>query len=175
MTDSVGARLRQGRELRGLTLQQASESTKVRAYYLQALENDDYSAIPSGAQARGFLHIYAEFLELDPGSLVPPVPLVAPAPSVDASPTPEVVDSRAGRTTLWGRLLGRLARQPNKQAPPPPSTHGTMPAATTDQAGQAAAVPAEVDAKTVRHRKETAAGATGGASATADVKKNAGR
>ena len=53
MTQSVGARLRQGRELRGLTLQQASESTKVRAYYLQALENDDYSAIPSTAQARG--------------------------------------------------------------------------------------------------------------------------
>ena len=169
MTDSVGARLRQGRELRGLTLQQASESTKVRAYYLQALENDDYSAIPSAAQARGFLRIYAEFLELDLGSLVPSAAPVAAAPAVDSSPAPEAKPSPSGRATLWGNLLGRFARRPNTEAPPPSPPNGLVPAGTTEQADQGATTPAATDAKTVRHRKGVVAGVSG----TADVKKNA--
>ena len=169
MTDSVGARLRQGRELRGLTLQQASESTKVRAYYLQALENDDFSVIPSAAQARGFLRIYAEFLELDPGSLVPAGLSAAAAPALDSSPAPQAAASQAGRVSLWGNLLGRLARRPGKDAMPPSSPDEIASAETTEQADQAAVEPAATDAKTVRHRKGVLAGTSG----TAGVKKNA--
>src|SRR5512135_233181 len=119
MSDSIGARLREARELRRLTLQQVSETTKLRIHYLQALENDDYSAIPSAAQARGFLRIYAEFLELGPDSLVPGAAPVAAEPAVDSSPAPEAKASQSGRSTLWGNLLGRFVRRPNKEAPPP--------------------------------------------------------
>ncbi len=169
MTDSVGARLRQGRELRGLTLQQASESTKVRAYYLQALENDDYSAIPSAPQARGFLRIYAEFLELDPGSLVPPATPVVSSPMVDSSSAPETTASQAGRASLWDTLLGRFGRRANKESTPPSSPDQVVPVETGAQADQTATTTAAADAKTVRHRKGVAAGTSG----PADVKKNA--
>ena len=89
MNESIGARLKQARELRRLTLQQVSEITKVRPHYLQALENDDLSAIPSVAQARGFLRIYAEFLELTPADLVPPARSVDNASATQpAEPSP---------------------------------------------------------------------------------------
>jgi cytoskeletal protein RodZ len=79
MNESTGATLRHAREQRHLTLQQVAEKTKIRSHYLQALEYDDFAAMPSSAQARGFLRIYADFLGLDVGQLV------AAEPSVDAA------------------------------------------------------------------------------------------
>src|SRR5512146_3263962 len=106
MSDSIGARLRQARELRRLTLQQVSDTTKVRPHYLQALESDDHSAIPSAAQARGFLRIYAAFLELDLADLLPPPPPPEPAPTaapVEAAATP------GPPPNLWDGLRERLS------------------------------------------------------------------
>jgi transcriptional regulator with XRE-family HTH domain len=110
MSDSIGATLRAAREMRHLTLAQVSESTRVRTHYLQALESDDLSAMPSAAQARGFLRIYAHFLGLDLSALVPPPappapasPLPAQAPTV---PTPE--ESKPDRPNWLRWLLGRV-------------------------------------------------------------------
>jgi cytoskeleton protein RodZ len=98
MSETVGARLRQARESQRLSLQQVSEITKVRPHYLQALENDDHSSIPSAAQARGFLRLYAEFLGLDMGSLLPPAPVPEPA-AVTPPPVPA-----AASTPIIARL-----------------------------------------------------------------------
>src|SRR5512141_2646275 len=109
MSESIGARLRQARELRRLTLQQVSETTKLRTHYLQALENDDYTAIPSAAQARGFLRLYAEFLQLDVAELLPPAAPAEPASADaarEAAPAP-AVPARAG---LLDGLRKRFAR-----------------------------------------------------------------
>ena len=65
MAESIGSTLKQRREARHLSIEQAAEQTRLRKYYLQALENDDLSAIPSMVQARGFLRIYTEFLGLN--------------------------------------------------------------------------------------------------------------
>jgi len=73
MEDTTGARLKRARERRNLSLAQVSETTRVRPQYLQALENDDLSVVPSTAQARGFLRIYAEFLGIKLEDLVPAV------------------------------------------------------------------------------------------------------
>ena len=86
MSESIGTRLRDAREKRQLSLQQASDTTKVRIHYLQALENDDLSAMPSTAQARGFLRIYAEFLGLGESDLVPPVIASTPAAAIIDEP-----------------------------------------------------------------------------------------
>jgi len=110
MTDSVGARLRQARELRRLSLQEVSEATKVRTPYLQALENDDLSAIPSAAQARGFLRIYAEFLGVDFGALPGTMqPREAPA-ALSTSSAEEKTPRPAAPSGLWANLRGRLNR-----------------------------------------------------------------
>src|SRR6185436_5005012 len=65
MTQTIGQKLKQAREDQHLTLEKASEVTRIRAPYLQALEADDLSAMPSPVQARGFLRNYAEHLGLN--------------------------------------------------------------------------------------------------------------
>ena len=65
MSESIGQRLKQEREARYLSLEKASEATRIRTVFLQALESDDYSVMPSAAQGRGFLRNYAEYLELN--------------------------------------------------------------------------------------------------------------
>ncbi len=159
MSDSIGARLRQARELRRLTIQQVSETTRLRAHYLQALESDDYSAIPSAAQARGFLRIYAEFLELDQADLLSSVT------TASAAMTPEVPDEvapialEASRPSLWAGLRDRLARRSTKDVP---SAHAMD---LAPEAAPSAPLPASANAQTIPHA----------ASASADVKKNAAR
>jgi cytoskeletal protein RodZ len=67
---AIGQQLRARRESRAITLEQVAKSTHMRAHYLAALEAEDFAAIPSMAQARGFLRKYADFLELDSAPLL---------------------------------------------------------------------------------------------------------
>lgn len=62
---TVGARLKSARKKKKLTLETAEESTKVRAKYLQAIENDDWREFPSRIYVLGFVRRYADFLGLD--------------------------------------------------------------------------------------------------------------
>jgi cytoskeleton protein RodZ len=65
MTQTIGQRLKIEREEQRLTLERVFEATRIRVPYLQALEADDLSVLPSPVQARGYLRNYAEFLGLD--------------------------------------------------------------------------------------------------------------
>jgi cytoskeletal protein RodZ len=65
MTQTIGQRLKTEREEQRLTLEKVFEATRIRVPYLQALEEDDPSVLPSPVQARGYLRNYAEFLGLD--------------------------------------------------------------------------------------------------------------
>src|SRR6185503_2307581 len=65
MTQSIGQKLKQAREEQRITLEHASESTRIRMLYLKALETDDVTVLPSPVQARGFLRNYADYLGLD--------------------------------------------------------------------------------------------------------------
>ncbi len=62
---TIGQKLKQAREAKRLSLEKVFEATRIRVPYLQALEADDLSAMPSPAQARGYLRNYAEFLGLN--------------------------------------------------------------------------------------------------------------
>jgi cytoskeleton protein RodZ len=65
MTQTIGQRLKTEREGQRLTLEKVFEATRIRVQYLQALEEDDLSVMPSPVQARGYLRNYAEFLGFD--------------------------------------------------------------------------------------------------------------
>ena len=65
MTHTVGQRLKTKREEKRLTLEKVFEATRIRVQYLQALETDDLSVMPSPVQARGYFRNYAEYLGLD--------------------------------------------------------------------------------------------------------------
>ncbi len=68
--EALGNELREAREGRDLTLEQAEQQTRIRAKFLEALEQGNYSALPSAVQTRGFLRNYARFLGLDPDLMV---------------------------------------------------------------------------------------------------------
>ena len=63
-SDAIGHLLREAREKKGLTFEEAEKATRIRARFLAALEEDDFAALPSATQARGFLNLYAAFLGL---------------------------------------------------------------------------------------------------------------
>jgi cytoskeleton protein RodZ len=65
MTQTIGQRLKAEREEQRLTLEKVFEATRIRIQYLQALEEDDFSGMPSPVQARGYLRNYAEYLGFD--------------------------------------------------------------------------------------------------------------
>ncbi|HAE60369.1 MAG TPA: DUF4115 domain-containing protein, partial [Anaerolineae bacterium] len=49
-----GEKLRAAREARKLSVKQAVQATRIRSYYIDAMETDDLSIMPSAVQARGF-------------------------------------------------------------------------------------------------------------------------
>ncbi len=68
--DELGHILREARETKGLTLEEAQEVTRINATYLEAMETGEYSVLPTPVHARGFLRNYARFLDLDPQPLL---------------------------------------------------------------------------------------------------------
>ncbi|MGI8607810.1 MAG: helix-turn-helix domain-containing protein [Candidatus Dormibacteria bacterium] len=66
----LGNKLKQAREARQLTLQEIEWATKIRAEYLQALEDERFELLPSATHVRGFIRSYARYLDVDPGPMV---------------------------------------------------------------------------------------------------------
>ncbi len=66
----IGERLRAAREARGISLEEAAEGTRIKRVYLEALENETFSLLPSPAHARGFMRRYARWLGLDETALL---------------------------------------------------------------------------------------------------------
>jgi len=62
---TFGENLRREREMRGVTLEEISESTKISTRLLTALENDRFSELPGGIFTRNFIRAYAQYLGLD--------------------------------------------------------------------------------------------------------------
>jgi cytoskeleton protein RodZ len=69
-TYSVGQQLKQARQARNLTIEQVTEATHIRAYAIDALEDDNFDALPSPVQARGFLRLYTDYLGLSLEELI---------------------------------------------------------------------------------------------------------
>ena len=63
--EEIAKTLKEARHRLGLTLEEAERSTRIRAHYLEALEQGEVQSIPSQVQTRGFLKNYSEYLGLD--------------------------------------------------------------------------------------------------------------
>lgn len=70
----VGPTLRAAREAQNLSLEQVEQATRIRRKFLEALEDDDFGALPSMTQGRGFLRNYAQFLGLDAHDMLARIP-----------------------------------------------------------------------------------------------------
>jgi cytoskeletal protein RodZ len=67
---SFGETLRRERELRGVSLREIADSTKISIRFLQALEQDRIEVLPGGVFRRAFVREYARYLGLDDDRLV---------------------------------------------------------------------------------------------------------
>src|SRR5258707_2759941 len=65
-----GARMRQAREQRGVSLRQIAERTKISVSQLEALERNDISRLPGGIFSRAFVRSYAAEIGVDPEQTV---------------------------------------------------------------------------------------------------------
>lgn len=65
-----GEWLQAERERQGFTLEQVEEETKIRRFYIDALEKDKFSVLPPKVYATGFVKKYAKFLGLEEQPLV---------------------------------------------------------------------------------------------------------
>ena len=70
MLESLGARLRQQREQRGIDLVAVADQTKIKRSLLEGLERDDVSGWPSGIFRRAYVRTYAQAVGLEPDAVV---------------------------------------------------------------------------------------------------------
>ncbi len=85
---TFGERLKRERELREVTLDEVSKSTRISARFLQALENEDWQKLPGGVFGRGFVRTIARYLGLGEESLLAEYDLARGEGAI-AAPKPE--------------------------------------------------------------------------------------
>lgn len=83
---SPGAQLRRAREARGEAVAEVAFALKLNPRQIDALERDDFAALPGMAFVRGFLRNYARYLGLDAAPLLDGVQRLAGSAAPDLSP-----------------------------------------------------------------------------------------
>jgi cytoskeleton protein RodZ len=65
MSQTLGEKLRQAREARGISVSEVAEQTRISPLYIQSIEDDNYKPLPGGIFNKGFVKSYAKFIGLD--------------------------------------------------------------------------------------------------------------
>lgn len=63
--ETLGQELKRRREEKKISLQEMSDATRIGIRFLQAIEADDFSALPGGIYSRSFIKAYARFVNMD--------------------------------------------------------------------------------------------------------------
>jgi helix-turn-helix protein len=104
----IGPTLRDARNRRKLDLTEVEAAIKIRVRYLQAIENEEWDALPGGAYTRGFIRTYASYLGLDGDRLADDYRRAAGPVSGERVPKrvePVPTAMRASGSPLLGRAL----------------------------------------------------------------------
>jgi cytoskeleton protein RodZ len=91
-TRKVGARLREAREKRGVSLRQIANSTRISVMSLEALERSDLSRLPGGIFTKSFIRAYAEEVGLDPERTIQDFIAELPPDAASATAHPAVIE-----------------------------------------------------------------------------------
>jgi cytoskeleton protein RodZ len=67
---NFGERLKREREMREVSMEELTKSTRISARFIQALENEDWDKLPGGIFGRGFVRTAARYLGLDEEALL---------------------------------------------------------------------------------------------------------
>ena len=67
---AFGEHLKREREMRGVSLEEISQATRIAPRFLTAIENEQWDKLPGGVFNRGFIRSIAHYLGLDEDSMV---------------------------------------------------------------------------------------------------------
>ncbi len=67
---TLGQQLKAAREAKGVSESDAGSATKILTKIIIAMEADDFSVMPAPTYAKGFIRLYAEYLDLESEPLV---------------------------------------------------------------------------------------------------------
>jgi cytoskeleton protein RodZ len=174
---AFGERLRREREMRGITLAEISESTKIASRHLESLEKQDFDSLPGGIFNKGFVRAYARFLGIDEDQAVADYCQASAEPSPPENQFPLEVHARPDRKlnprrsafplvlallALVGVLVFLWARNKNHQIEsadnivPPAATGTASPvdsslAAANTSPSQPQVQPSETDTSSPEH------------------------
>lgn len=109
---TFGDELRREREIRGISLKEIADSTKISKRFLEAIERNDHKTLPAPVFTRGFVREYARYLGLNAEEMVNRYNYAAAG------------DDRIEKTPHLERLV-----QPRETAPPPPPPKRGIPPA----------------------------------------------
>lgn len=142
MSQTLGEKLRQAREDRGISISEVAEQTRISPHYLECIENDDYGPLPGGIFNKGFVKSYAKFVGINEQEALADYARLHSAASAeepDLTYRPEVLtDDRASHSsipTIIGAvvILGLMSagvlflvdylRKPAIEAPPSPASN----------------------------------------------------
>jgi cytoskeleton protein RodZ len=104
----IGVTLREARNRRKIDLSEVEAAIKIRIRYLQAMENEEWDALPGGAYTRGFIRTYASYLGLDGERLADDFRRSTAPPGGERPPKrvePAATGVRRGRSRLSGPIL----------------------------------------------------------------------
>lgn len=117
--ETVGEILLSEREKRGLTVKDVEAATSIRALYISAIENNNFTVIPGEVYLKGFIRNYANYLGLNGQEMVdlyrkqqlpPSEPAIEPAmPEPDASPAAVNAGGSAAKWVILGAAAVILA------------------------------------------------------------------
>jgi cytoskeletal protein RodZ len=65
MPQTLGEKLRQAREAKGVSISVVAEQTRISPLYIESIERDDYKPLPGGIFNKGFVKSYAKFVGVD--------------------------------------------------------------------------------------------------------------
>ncbi len=104
---SFGEKLRHEREMRGITLREIAEATKISCRFLQALEEGRLDVLPGGLFPRAFVRQYASFLGLDVEALLVEYSAAHGETTVERRPPPPP-EPRGPRISAGHLILGGI-------------------------------------------------------------------
>ena len=110
--ESLGARFKQERERKGMTLDDVALSTKIGVRMLQSLEEDRYDRLPGGIFNKGFVRAYARHLGLNEEQALADYMAATGPPPVEVQPVAVMEALAAHAVESRGQKLNFVDRIP---------------------------------------------------------------
>lgn len=132
---SVGEQLKSARLARNSSIEDVSRALHIKPFFIEALEENRYSDVPSQAQVKGFIRLYAGWLEIPVQPLFDILegksPLPQSAPVVAMTPTIEPVETV--KSEISSISIEETKPEPQNEAKNPPDTNQAVESSSQEE------------------------------------------